>query len=248
MAENQEQENLALQVKKMEYELSPAGQEQRKFDVIARKANMLAATTIIPDAYKNNPGNCAIAVEMSERMNCNPLMVMQNLYIVHGQPSFSSKFLIAAINATGRFSPLDYEWKGEERAKNWSCRATAKRLVDGKELHGAWVSMEMAFKEGWATKNGSKWQTMPELMLMYRAAAFFQRVYAPEVSMGFISTEEVEDTYGGKAQKTQGITDFVEAEVVATRQSEQEDVVEPQQPTDAETARNTDGTLFDENK
>ena len=53
--------------------------------------------------------------------------------------------------------------------------------------------MELAVKEGWYGKNGSKWQTMPEVMLRYRAAAFFGRVYAPDLLMGFQSQEEAEE-------------------------------------------------------
>jgi hypothetical protein len=53
--------------------------------------------------------------------------------------------------------------------------------------------MQMAEKEGWTSKQGSKWMTMPGQMLRYRAAAFWQRVYAPEISMGFYTKEEVED-------------------------------------------------------
>lgn len=53
--------------------------------------------------------------------------------------------------------------------------------------------MEMAVKEGWYGKNGSKWQTMPEQMLRYRAASFFGRVYAPELLMGLRSAEEEQD-------------------------------------------------------
>jgi hypothetical protein len=51
----------------------------------------------------------------------------------------------------------------------------------------------MAKAEGWLTKTGSKWITMPELMLKYRAAAFFGRLYAPEVLMGMQTTEEIVD-------------------------------------------------------
>jgi hypothetical protein len=51
----------------------------------------------------------------------------------------------------------------------------------------------MAKAEGWFAKNGSKWKTMPELMLRYRAAAFFGRLYAPDVLNGMHATEEAED-------------------------------------------------------
>ena len=51
----------------------------------------------------------------------------------------------------------------------------------------------MAKKEGWYSKSGSKWQTMPELMLAYRASAFFARVHVPEALMGISTAEENED-------------------------------------------------------
>jgi hypothetical protein len=118
-------------------------------------------------------------------------MVMQNLYIVHGSPSWSSKFLISCINSCGRFSPLRYEFNGEDK-----CRAYAYEKSDKEHkepLYGDWITLEMAKSEGWMSKAGSKWKTMPSQMLRYRAAAFWQRVYAPEISMGFYTREEVED-------------------------------------------------------
>jgi len=51
----------------------------------------------------------------------------------------------------------------------------------------------MAKAEGWVDKSGSKWKTMPELMMRYRAAAFFGRLYAPEITMGMHSVEEIVD-------------------------------------------------------
>jgi hypothetical protein len=54
----------------------------------------------------------------------------------------------------------------------------------------------MAKAEGWTKKNGSKWLTMPEQMFMYRAGAFWSRVYAPELSLGMSTAEEIIDTVG----------------------------------------------------
>ena len=52
----------------------------------------------------------------------------------------------------------------------------------------------MAIDEGWYSKNGSKWRTMPEQMLRYRAASFWCSTYSPELSMGMRTVEEnVED-------------------------------------------------------
>src|SRR5690606_34784986 len=74
--------------------------------------------------------------------------------------------------------------------RNIVCKAWAIEAGTGERLESAEISMETAVKEGWYQKNGSKWQTMPEQMLRYRAASFFGRIYAPEVLMGIRTQEE----------------------------------------------------------
>ena len=179
-----------------EFALTPIGQQVKKFEIQQRMAQMYSTSTIVPDTYKGNIGNCVIAIDMAMRMNANPLMVIQNLYIVHGNPSFSSKFLIATINASGRFTPLRYEFRGKEGTDGYACRVYAYESWDKEHkdpLFGDWVSIEMAKKEGWFDKRESKWKSMPNQMLRYRAAAFWQRVYCPEISMGLMTSEEYED-------------------------------------------------------
>ena len=180
------------------YAMSAAGQEEAAFAVLQRKATMFAKSSLVPTQYRGaeNIGNCAIALEMAQRMQCLPLMIMQNLYIVHGTPAFSSKFLVACINSSKRFSPLRYEFKGTEGKPDYGCRVYAYEASDKEHkepLYGDWITLDMAEKEGWAGKAGSKWKSMPSQMLRYRAAAFWQRVYCPEISMGLMTVEEAED-------------------------------------------------------
>lgn len=132
-----------------------------------------------------------IALEMSNRMGASPLMVMQNLYIVHGKPGWSSTFIIAGLNACKRFSTLKFRMSGAGMER--SCIAHAKDLEDGDILESPEITMTMAKAEGWLDKTGSKWRTMPDLMLRYRAAAFFGRLYAPEIMMGMQTNEEIVD-------------------------------------------------------
>lgn len=161
------------------------------FELSLRTAKMLSTSNLVPKDYQNNVANCTIALEMANRIGATPLMVMQNLYIVHGRPAWSSQFLIATLNASKRFTPLNYE--ADEKKGGGAYRAFATDTATGERVNGVWVTMEMAAAEGWSTKTGSKWKTMPELMLRYRAAAFFTRQFAPEVSMGIMTHEEVQD-------------------------------------------------------
>lgn len=160
------------------------------FEHSQRVAKMLSESELVPKDYQKKVANCLIALELSNRIGASPLMVMQNLYIVHGKPGWSSQFLIATLNACGRFSPLRYE---ETEDAGGSCRAFAQDKSTGETLYGSWVTMEMANAEGWINKAGSKWKTMPQMMRRYRAAAFFTRQFAPEVSMGIATSDEVYD-------------------------------------------------------
>ena len=67
-------------------------------------------------------------------------------------------------------------------------------LASGETIVGPDVTIAMAKAEGWVDKKGSKWKTMPQLMLAYRAAAFMIRTTAPEISLGMMTTEELQDT------------------------------------------------------
>lgn len=177
------------------FALTTVGQELKRFEVLQRMAKMYSTATIVPDTYKGNISNCAIALDMAMRMKANPLLVMQNLYMVHGTPGWSSKFLIATINTCGRFTPLRYECNGKSGDEyGYRCYAYEKTDKDKTErLEGSWVTWAMVKAENWLNKAGSKWKTMPEVMFRYRAAAFWQRMYAPEISMGFSTAEELRD-------------------------------------------------------
>lgn len=223
MEENNVTELQLMQARQAaEFAMTPVGQMVKQFEVTQRMAQMYSTSTIVPDIYKGNIGNCAIALDMAMRMKANPLMVMQNLDIVKGKPSFSSKFLISTVNVSGKFTPLKFKkrnlgkvgivlyrenvWdraanKNKQVVKefdgkdidNIECIAYARELGTGELLESDPVSITLAIQEGWYTKDGSKWVTMPQLMLSYRAAAFWTRIYCPEISMGFLTKEEVDD-------------------------------------------------------
>ncbi|MDF3081079.1 hypothetical protein [Burkholderia sola] len=215
--------------------VAPGFGSLQSFELMQRAANLLASSTLVPAAYRKviekldkygnvkesreNPNalaNAVVALNMAQRMGADPLMVMQNLYIVEGRPSWSSQWIIAAVNGCGRFSPLRFDIKvlGDKTVERvetvWEngnrstvtkrvpivdkvCVAWAIEKETGERIESPAVSIEMAVKEGWYTKNGSKWQTMDEVMLRYRTASFFGKLYAPELLMGLTSVEEVAD-------------------------------------------------------
>ena len=179
--------------------------DKESFNIGYTMAKVLAESTIVPTTFKGNIGNAMIAIDMAQRMHTNPLMVMQNLYIVYNQPAWSAKFLVACINASGLFAtPLRYEFVGTKGTDDWGCYAFA---IDkqGEILKGSTVTLGIARASGWLQKKDSMWQKEPEQMLRYRAATRFQTAYCPEISCGLSTKEDLED-----AQFTEITTDNVD--------------------------------------
>lgn len=166
-----------------------------QFELVQRQATAWSKSTFVPTKYQNNMPNCLIAIEIANRSGYNPFAVMQNLYVVHGNPSWSAKFLIACFNECGKFSSIKYKFSGEKNTDSWSCTAYTTEKSTGEMIEGPEISIALAKKEGWYDKAGSKWKTIPEMMLRYRAAAWLVNTYAPEISLGFNTRDELEDVY-----------------------------------------------------
>lgn len=163
----------------------------QNFEHAQRVAKMLSISTLIPEQYRGKVENVIIAMEMANRMNISPLMVMQNLYIVKGNPGWSGPFVIATINASKKFiEDLKFEKSGEGDAYGYTAYTFDKQ---GKRIDGTKVDWKMVKGEGWLDKQGSKWKTMPEQMFQYRAAAFFGRLHTPDLLMGMQTADEIID-------------------------------------------------------
>lgn len=248
------------------------------FDQIQRVARALSASTLVPVQYRafaevkeygkvvgHNPNgaglpNCIVALNMAQRMGADPLMVMQNLYVIEGRPSWSSQFIIASINSCGRFSPLRFDlsepgkeeevtyqatvWKNKQKVeetrkvkvRHQTCRAWVIEKETGDRLDGPLVSIQMAIDEGWLTKNGSKWLTMPEVMLRYRAASLLGRLYAPELLMGLQTVEEVNDFIEPRDTDIQGETVPVNLDDLRDKEPEPPAVVDTEDEPTADPA------------
>jgi hypothetical protein len=172
-----------------------------KFEQAYRVARLFSASEFVPEAYRGKPENCFLALQMSTRLRVDPMMFMQRTYIVHGRPGMEATLVIALVNARGPFTgPIQWSVVGEGMDK--TCTAYATHKVTG-EVCKAECSMRMAEAEGWIAKSGSKWKTLPDMMLRYRSAAFLARLYAPECIMGLSTVDELDDiTVDGEVDVT----------------------------------------------
>lgn len=190
--------------------------DAQNFETALRMADCLSKSTVVPKDYQGNTGNCMIAIEMASRINTSPMMVMQNLYIVNGRPAWSSQWIIAMINSSRRYkTELQFDFGNAKEDGGLSCQAWAEDYA-GHKVVGPKITMNMANDEGWTQKNGSKWKTMPQVMIQYRAASFFGRMNCPDMIMGIYSQEEVADMVDLKEADFGLIVDPDSGEVIET--------------------------------
>lgn len=190
--------------------------DYQAFENAQRMAKMLMQSKLIPANFQNNLPDCLVALEIAQRTNNSPFVVMQNLNVIQGTPRWSSKYVAAALAASkvtniryelvskGRkkVETTVYEWDDVSRRKiarkitedieDMVCCMVAKDRRTGEALVGPEVSIEMAVLEGWYSKTGSKWKTMPGIMLRYRAATFFANAYYPDIMIGLSIEDEAE--------------------------------------------------------
>ena len=179
--------------------------DKKQFDQLLRAANMLSQTSIIPATYQGKPQDCFVAIEMANRMGVSPLVVMQNMYVVKGKPAWAGQACTMFINSCGKFAGVKHVYTGEKGTDSRGCYVTATRISDGIQVNGVEVTIAMAKAEGWTSN--TKWRNMPELMLAYRASAFFARVHCPEALMGVQLVDEIYDTETSRnAKKTSTLT------------------------------------------
>ena len=160
------------------------------FEAAQRMARSLATSTMVPADYRDSVSNCLVAMELANRVGASVLAVMQNSAVINGRPTWMAAFVIGAINSCGRFEPLRFRVEGDEDDR--ACVAWTKDR-EGNLIEGPSVSIGLAKAEGWFSRRGSKWQTMPDVMLRYRAATFFGRLYASDVLMGMQTADEAVD-------------------------------------------------------
>jgi len=193
-----------VQDRKMEQTLAPKpsvamtrrGFEPSTIEEAWRFAEALAQSEMVPDRYRGRPRDCLIALDLAGRLGVSWLAIMQNVYSVYGSLGMEAKLCTSLINMSGLFTdPLDYEVMGGDDPfkSDYKIRAFATRKSTGKVLYGPWITWKLIKAEGWDKKNGSKWATMPDVMFHYRAASWFANRHCPEVKMGMMTTDEIQE-------------------------------------------------------
>lgn len=212
--QNKEQNALAVKEPTQNPNAVTMWNDAKLYNQSLAMAQTLSKSEIIPQSYKGKPADCLIAIDIANRLGLSPAIVMQNSQIVRGNFTWRGSACKAMIDGCGRYQKTRYVYVGEEGKDSYGCYLEAIDN-DGDIIKGVPVTIAMAKKEGWYNKDGSKWQSMCDLMLKYRAAAFFMRTECASIAMGFLTKEEVEDVYGKQTIDNQkaSVVDMLDEEI-----------------------------------
>jgi hypothetical protein len=156
--------------------------DSEKYDQAFKAAAIFAKSSLVPSAFRGKIEDCFIVCQMAFRVGIDPMMALQNMYLIDGRPAMSAQLAIALANRSGRLDrPITYEMSGQGA----ELRCVATSAVAGTEIR-AMAGMELK-------RNSPAWAQQPDQMLRYRAALKLIRSTIPDAIFGLHSVEEWED-------------------------------------------------------
>jgi len=159
------------------------------FEHYYRVAKMMAASDMVPKAYKGSPQNVLVAMEFGASLGLVPLAAVQNIAVINGRPALYGDALLAVVQGNP-----DYEWIKETMVKDAAGEKVARCVIKRKDHdeHTSEFSVADAKKASLWGKQGP-WSQFPERMLMMRARAFAIRNTFADALFGIRVVEEVQD-------------------------------------------------------
>ena len=89
-------------IKKQPMQSVRSTSSQDMFEVMEKAykfSQIMAKSDIIPAHYRNKPENVFVAIQTAYRMDLDPMLVMQNTFVIAGKLGMNSSFAISLAKA-----------------------------------------------------------------------------------------------------------------------------------------------------
>jgi hypothetical protein len=194
-------ESTALAVAtRQQFDLSP-----QTFEQALTFSEYLAASEMVPKAYRGKPGDCLIAMQWGYEVGLKPLQALQSIATINGKPGVFGDAGKAILLAAGCIIEED---DGEiVKSKQ---RGRCKITRPGRPPVERTFSLEDAKTAGLWGKEGP-WRTYPWRQMAWRAFWFAARDAASDLLRGLPGVEEVVDMSAAPTEKHMGPADVVQA-------------------------------------
>ena len=149
-----------------------------------RYAEALSTAGLLPDSFRGQPANVLLGMELAGALDLAPIVVINELAVIGGKPSFYAKFMRSLVRRAGH--------RLRESFVDGVARCVIVRVDDPEWEHVAtWDEAKARQHDYWGKGH---WKKNPELMLKNRALSECAREACPEVLGGVAYTpDEVAD-------------------------------------------------------
>lgn len=142
-------------------------------------ATVLCNTQMVPATFRGKPDDGAAAILYGAELGLKPQQALQQVFVVHGQPSIYARTMVALLKAKGyRF----------ETVESTDTAVTITGTAPSGETETSTWSIDRAKKAGYTSNK--KYQSDPQAMLYAKAASEVARRLAPDVLLGIKYTAE----------------------------------------------------------
>src|SRR5690606_6570483 len=147
-------------------------------------ARALAASGLLPDAYRGQPANVLLAIEYGQALGIPTMTAIQGIHVIKGKPTLSADLMAAKVRAAGHRLRVRVE-------DGPAAVAELTRSDDSDYTFVCRWAMDRARNAGLVGK--ANWSNFPAAMLKARAISEVIREGASEVLPGAIYTPEEMD-------------------------------------------------------
>lgn len=163
--------------------------------MLAKLAGQFANSTMVPSAFRNEPGNVIVALAAGMPLGLSPLACLQSVAVINGKPTLYGDAPMAQVLAHPSLVDI------EERASGSIEKGDRVWVVQVKRKHAGSVtstarsfSIADAKRAGLWDKSGP-WKSYPDRMLYNRARAYAVRDSFADVLQGVqIAADSTDDT------------------------------------------------------
>lgn len=166
----------------MSQELEAPARPVGSLDEKKNYAVALAQSGLLPDAYKRQPANVLLAMELGEALRIPPIQAINGVNVIKGKPSMSADLMAAVVRRAGHALRITETWD--------PLTVTAEVIrADDPEFtfRAVWDEKKARTAGLWGKGN---WSTYASQMLRARAISEVCRQAASDALMGVIYTPE----------------------------------------------------------
>lgn len=143
-------------------------------------AQTLAAASLLPKSYKDNPGNVLLAMELGDALGISPIQAITAVHVIEGKPSASADLIGSLVRKAGHRLRVT----GDDK----QATAIVIRADDPDFPFEATWDIAKAQKAGLTGKD--VWKKYPAAMLKARAITEACRAGASDALYGVVYTPE----------------------------------------------------------